>query len=58
MANISSLGSKMRNIFSFDCREHVRHVVKKMLKDDYGIKVPKDKPPKLQVGIIIGSFMA
>jgi len=38
----------MRNIFSFDCRENVRHVVKKALKEDFGIKVPKEKPVKLQ----------
>lgn len=43
----------MRNIFSFDCRENVRHIVKKMLKDDYGIKVPKDKSSKTQVGVFV-----
>ena len=48
---------KMRNIFSFDCRENVRHVVKKVLKEDFGIKVPKEKAVKLQVCLILRNIV-
>ena len=40
---------KMKNIFSYDCRDAVRSVVKKTLKDDFGIKVPKEKTAKVRV---------
>eukprot|EP00794_Sanderia_malayensis_P017573 gene17573-19325_t len=38
----------MKSIFDFDCRDAIRRIVRKILKDDYGIKIPKEKSSKIQ----------
>ena len=43
----------MKDIFNFDCRDAIRGIVRKILKDDYGIKIPKEKASKVQVNMSV-----